>query len=87
MVNKKMDSLEIKIGEKKSGSYIDFMKHNPADEFVVLARGAKTSKAIYIVAVMLEKGYDMGDVEVSSMDIGKKEPLAVLKICLNKCEN
>ncbi len=78
--------MEIKIGSKKSGSYIDFMKHNSAYIFELLARGSNTSKAIYISAVMKELGYNIIDFNISTMDIGKKEPLAVLKIIL-RAEN
>ena len=75
-------SNKIKIGAKKSGSYIDYMKNNPSQIFEILARGRNTSKAIYIAAIMKELGYLVSDFDINTIDMGKKEPLAVLKIVL-----
>ena len=73
---------KIKIGNKKSGSYIDYMKHNPAETFEISACGVKTSKAVYVAAIMTNDGYTLTDFDIRTVDIGKKEPLAVLKIVL-----
>jgi DNA-binding protein len=74
--------MEIKVGNKKSGSYIDYMKHNPSEVIHILARGSNTSKAVYIAAVMKEKGYNITNFEIESTNIGKTEPLAVLNITM-----
>lgn len=70
----------VKIGTKKAGSYIDFIKHNPSELLEILSKGFNNSKAVYIAAVMCEEGYKVTDVDIGTEDIGKKEPLAVLKI-------
>lgn len=70
----------VKIGTKKAGSYIDFIKHNPSELLEILSKGFNNSKAVYIAAVMGEEGYKVTDVDIGTEDIGKKEPLAVLKI-------
>lgn len=72
----------VKIGHKKAGSYIDFVKHNPSDLFEILSKGSNNSKAVYIAAVMGEEGYVITDFDICTEDIGKKEPLAVLKIVM-----
>ncbi|WP_048190771.1 hypothetical protein [Methanobacterium sp. SMA-27] len=75
--------MEIKVGNKKSGSYIDYIKHNPSNMIQILARGSNTSKAIYIASIMKENGYCITNFEIESTHIGYKEPLAVLNITMN----
>jgi hypothetical protein len=75
-------NMNIKIGSKKAGSYIDFIKYNPSETFEILSKGSNNSKAVYVAAVMVEKGYGIIDFNIDPEDIGKKEPLAVLKIVM-----
>lgn len=80
--------MEIKIGNKKSGSYIDYIKHNPSNTIKILARGSNTSKAIYIASIVKKNGYEITNFEIESSNIGFKEPLAVLNITMKaKHEN
>lgn len=72
----------VKIRHKKAGSYIDFIKHNHSDLLEILSKGSNNSKAVYIAAVMGEEGYGITDFDICAEDIGKKEPLAVLKIVM-----
>lgn len=72
----------IKIGYKKAGSYIDFIKHNPADILEIISKGSNNSKAVYVAAVMGESSYKLKDFDICTEDIGKREPLAVLKIMM-----
>jgi hypothetical protein len=72
----------VKIGHKKAGSYIDFIKHNPSDLLEILSKGSNNSKAVYVAAVMGEDGYGITDFDIWAEDIGNKEPLAVLKIVM-----
>lgn len=74
--------MEIKVGNKKSGSYIDYIKHNPSNIIQILARGSNTSKAIYIASIMKDTGYTITNFEIESTNIGYKEPLAVLNITM-----
>jgi DNA-binding protein len=74
--------MEIKVGNKKSGSYIDYLKHNPSNMIQILARGSNTSKAVYIASVMKDTGYTITKFAIETMDTGKKEPLAVLNITM-----
>ena len=74
--------MNIKIGCKKAGSYIDFMRHNLSVKFEILSKGSYNSKAVYVAAVMIEKGYDITEFNITTEDIGKREPLAVLKIVM-----
>ena len=70
----------VKIGSKKAGSYIDFIKHNPCELLEILSKGFNNSKAVYVAAVMGEENYKITDFNICTEDIGKREPLAVLKI-------
>jgi hypothetical protein len=72
----------VKIGHKKAGSYIDFIKHNPSDLLEILSKGSNNSKAVYVAAVMGEEGYGITDFDICAEDFGNKEPLAVLKIVM-----
>jgi DNA-binding protein len=72
---------QVNIGLKKSGTYIDYINHNPREEFKIQARGNNTSKAVY-VAVVIQDTYEITDFKIEKMDIGHKEPLAVLNIHL-----
>lgn len=72
----------IKIGAKKAGSYIDFIKHNPTELLEILSKGFNNSKAVYVAAVMGEGDYKITDFNICTEDIGKREPLAVLKIVM-----
>lgn len=72
----------VKIGTKKAGSYIDFIKHNPCELLEILSKGFNNSKAVYIAAVMTIEGYILTDFDIRTEDIGKREPLAVLKIVM-----
>lgn len=72
---------QVNIGLKKSGSYIDYIKHNPRQEFKIEARGNNTAKAVYVAAV-IQDYYEIIDFKIEKMDIGKEEPLAVLNIHL-----
>lgn len=74
--------MEIKIGDKKSGSYIDYIKHNPSNTIKILARGSNTSKAVYIASIMKQTGYTLTKFAIETMDTGKQEPLAVLNITM-----
>lgn len=74
--------MNVKIGSKKAGSYIDFIKHNPSGTFEILSKGSNNAKAVYVAAVIADKGYKINDFDIWTEDIGKKEPLAVLKIVL-----
>lgn len=74
--------MNIKIGSKKAGSYIDFMRHNLSARFEILSKGSHNSKAVYVAAVMIDNGYDITEFNITTEDIGKKEPLAVLKIVM-----
>lgn len=58
------------------------MKHHPSQEYQILARGSHTSKAIYISAIMQDQDYNITDFNIKTIQTGKKEPLAVLKIIL-----
>lgn len=80
----------VKIGTKKAGSYIDFIKHNPSEVLEILSKGFNNSKAVYVAAVMGEEGYRIMDFDICAEDIGKREPLAVLKIVMrasNGCKD
>lgn len=72
----------VKIGNKKAGSYIDFIKHNPCEILEILSKGFNNSKAVYVAAVMGEEGYKITDFNICTENIGKREPLAVLKIVM-----
>lgn len=72
----------VKIGAKKAGSYIDFIKHNPCELLEILSKGFNNSKAVYVAAVMGEQGYKITDFNICTEDVGKREPLAVLKIVM-----
>jgi len=72
----------VKIGTKKAGSYIDFIKHNPTELLEILSKGFNNSKAVYVAAVMSEEDYRITDFYIGTEDIGKREPLAVLKIVM-----
>lgn len=72
----------IKIGNKPAGSYIDFIKHNPSDMFVILSRGSFNSKAVYVASVIADINYEVSGFDIGLEDVGNKEPLAVLKIVL-----
>ena len=72
----------VKIGTKKAGSYVDFIKHNPCELLEILSKGFNNSKAVYVAAVMGEENYKITDFNICTEDIGKREPLAVLKIVL-----
>lgn len=70
----------VKIGSKKAGSYIDYIKHNRSELLEILSKGFNNSKAVYVAAVIGEHGYRITGFDIGTEDIGKKEPLAVLKI-------
>lgn len=70
----------VKIGSKKAGSYIDFIKHNPSELLEILSKGFNNAKAVYVAAVITEYGYKVTNVDIGTENIGKKEPLAVLEI-------
>lgn len=76
------NSIQVKVGSKKVGSYIDFIKHNPVDKLEIMARGLNASKAVYISGVMKSLGYKLINVEIDAVDMGKKEPLAVINILM-----
>lgn len=72
----------IKIGNKRAGSYIDYIRHNPAEKIEILSRGSFNSKSVYVAGVVCDFGYEVIDFNIGLEDIGKKEPLAVLNIVL-----
>lgn len=74
------NQMQIKIGSKAAGSYIEYIKHHPVNKLEILARGGNTSKAVYISGIMKEFGYNLADVEIDTVDMGQKEPLAYLMI-------
>lgn len=74
--------MEIKVGQKKAGSYIDYIKNHPVHEMQILARGGNTSKAVYISSVIQDLGYEISDFNIENVDKGLKEPLAVLMITM-----
>lgn len=78
------ESKTIKVGMKKSASYIDYIKNNPAKKLVILARGSLTSKAVYVAGVIKNTGYTIENVDIETLDLGKKEPLVTLRVEMAK---